>query len=166
MSQSVVTRTGGNPLRHWHLAAAATALLLAGCSAGERASDPLPEIALARPDVIVEADPPPPYTYWAPAGSTIRVHPNLRAGRGLPVSWIAEKGGRPLSYYHGDQCGAAAYQRFVGHPVMTLEQAGPPEGATLRLVCTQCAMLSDLGYGRMTVVFDDETRIVSDISCR
>jgi hypothetical protein len=56
-----------------------------------------PPFELPRPNVIVDANPPPPFTYWAPDGSTIRNHGN-------PDVWIAYIANRQIIYF-GDSCG-------------------------------------------------------------
>lgn len=129
-----------------------------GCTAARDNPDAaVPEITLAEPDVVMEADPPPPFTYWAPEGSTIRNHPRIDG------VWIAAKQGEHDRYYFGDQCSASRYQRFVGHPMDVLPEK--PEGAVWRQACTTCAMTSDLGRERMNIVFDDDTRVIERISC-
>lgn len=114
--------------------------------------------ALAEPNVVMEADPPPPFTYWAPENSTIRNHPRVEG------VWTAEIEGQPTRNYYGDQCRASEFQHFVDQPLEGLpEQAS---GASWRMVCTEtCAMTSDLRRERMNVLYDEETRRITSISC-
>lgn len=140
------------------LASLAIASVSVGCTAVRDNRDAaVPEITLAEPDVVMEADPPPPFTYWVPEGSTIRNHPRDNS------VWIARKDGEHDRYYFGDECSASRYQRFVGHPMEVL--AEKPEGAVWRQACTTCAITSDLGRERMSISYDEETRIIERISC-
>lgn len=133
----------------------AAAFVLSGCTSARQ--DARPEAALAQPDVVMDADPQPPFTYWVPEGSIIRNHPRI-AG-----VWVAETGGGPDKYYFGDQCRASEFQRYVGHDLETLpEKSGD---AVWRLACSTCAVTSDLGWARMNIVYDEETRIIETISC-
>lgn len=93
---------------------------LIGCgSAQERL---VAETDLATPNVVMEADPLPPFTYWAPESATIRNHPRMDG------VWIAESADGSRRYYFGDQCRASEFQRFVGRPLDTLPEE--PVGAT------------------------------------
>ncbi|MBB3808736.1 hypothetical protein [Pseudochelatococcus contaminans] len=131
------------------------AFVLAGCTSAHQ--DARPGAALAQPDVVMDADPPPPFTYWAPEGSMIRNHPRI-AG-----VWIAETEGIPDKYYFGDQCRASEFQRYVGHDLdMLPEKSGD---AVRRLACSTCSVTSDLGWARMNIFYDEETRIIETISC-
>jgi hypothetical protein len=105
----------------------------------------------------MEADPPPPFTYWAPEGSTIVNHPR---GDGV---WIAEKDGKPAAIYFGDMCRAASLQRFIGRGMSDFPQ--PAADAVWRFACTECAVQQDLNFHRMTISFDEETNIIQSVSC-
>lgn len=131
--------------------------LLWACGASGEPSGPLPFTDPPRPDLVIEADPAPPFTYWAPEGATIRNHPH-----DLSI-WIAERDGVPERYYFGDQCGASAYRHLVGRPLADMPPA--PEGAVRRTYCDTCAHTSDLGWARMNVLYDEDTRIITDIAC-
>jgi hypothetical protein len=67
---------------------------LISCTSAEVA--PVAASALAKPNVIMAADPPPPFTYWAPENSTIRNHTRQ------PGIWIAESEDGSRKYYFGD----------------------------------------------------------------
>lgn len=145
---------------------AAFAFLASGCApatapvaAPEAASvEPAPpEYKLAEPAVVMEATPPPPFTYWAPEGATIRNHPNV------PGMWLAFVGEQNVASYSGDDCGASAYQRFVGQSADALP--APPEGVEVRPSCEGCAVNGDLRPTRMNVVFDEGTRAITRIAC-
>lgn len=140
-------------------AAIATVLLLGACSPTDRpaADGPVQPSSLPTPAVIMEANPPPPLTYWAAEGSTIRNHDRL-AG-----VWISQAAGKPDRYYFGDRCRASHYQQFVGRPVS--EMPPPPAGAEWRTHCASCAVTHDLRSSRMTITFDDESRTVEAIAC-
>lgn len=116
------------------------------------AAEPLPV-----PELEMQAEPPPPFTYWAPAGSTIINHPNGDA------VWIADQDGKPVAYYFGDQCRASEYQHFAGQPLSAFPE--PSADDVWRFACTQCAVTSDLSYARMNISFDEETEIIQAISC-
>ena len=140
-------------------AATAAVLMLAGClsadgSTADRSGQPS---SLPTPAVIMAANPPPPFTYWADAGSTIRNH-----GRQAGI-WIAQAPGKPDRYYFGDRCSASRYQDFVGRPVS--EMPAPPAGAEWRSHCVSCAVNQDLRWDRMTITFSDESRTVEAIAC-
>ncbi|WP_146119514.1 hypothetical protein [Phyllobacterium phragmitis] len=130
-----------------------TVLAASGCAVVLDA-EPTP---LAEPKVVMEADPPPPFTYWAPENSTIRNHPRD------PLTWIAETEGGSRLYYFGDQCRASQFQHFVGQPVDALPDK--PAGATWRMACSTCAVTSDLGRERMNVSYDEDSRAITSISC-
>jgi hypothetical protein len=118
---------------------------------------PVAASPLATPNVVMAADPRPPFTYWAPENSTIRNHPRE------PGIWIAETPSGSRKYYYGDQCHASEFQRFVGQSVDALPEK--PVNATWRLTCSTCMVTSDLGWKRMNVSFDQQTKVISDISC-
>lgn len=111
---------------------------------------------LAQPDVRIEADPAPPFTYWAPAGSIIRNHAN-------PGIWVAFLNGRNVATYFGDQCHASDWQHLVGAPLSRLPPA--PEGTSLRTSCASCAVNSDLRPNRINVRFEEATSTIVEIAC-
>jgi hypothetical protein len=139
----------------WNAAIAALVLVLQGCTFTQ--GDAAEVSNLPEPDVVMEADPPPPFTYWAPEGSTIINH--SRSGS----TWIAEKDGRPVAYYFGDMCKASTFQRFIGQQLSDFPQ--PAADAEWRFACTDCAVQSDLNFNRMTISFDEETNIVRSAAC-
>ena len=128
---------------------------LIGCGSAQERQ--VPETDLATPNVIMEADPPPPFTYWAPENSKIRNHPRVDG------VWIADTEGHPTRYYYGDQCRASEFQRFVGQPLDALPEK--TADATWRMACSTCAVTSDLGRARMNVVYDDSSRMITSIWC-
>lgn len=130
-------------------------LALVGC--GSAQETPVAEAELATPNVVMESDPPPPFTYWAPENSTIRNHPRI-AG-----VWIAEIEGQPTRYYYGDQCRASQFQHLVGQSLDALPRK--PAGAIWRMACSTCAVTSDLGRERMNVSYDNDSRLITSISC-
>ncbi|MET1756508.1 hypothetical protein ABVV53_13775 [Novosphingobium sp. RD2P27] len=132
-------------------ALAAVTTALGGCAVADTPTS-LPE-----PNVVMAANPPPPFTYWAPVGSTIRNHP-----READI-WIAEVDGRPAEYYFGDQCHASQYQRFVGQHLDALPEK--PANAIWRTACATCAVTSDLQRKRMNIAYEDDTREITAISC-
>lgn len=113
--------------------------------------------ALTEPKVVMEADPPPPFTYWAPEGSTIRNHPR-QAG-----IWIAQTAGQTDRYYFGDQCEASRYQQYVGRPLAEMPSA--PQGSVWRTHCSTCAVTQDLSMARMNISYDEDTRTIAAIAC-
>ncbi|WP_330999207.1 hypothetical protein [Oryzicola mucosus] len=125
---------------------------LTGCTSAKVANS-----ALAEPNVIMVANPQPPYTYWAPENSTIRNHPRERG------IWIAETKDGSRKYYFGDQCRASDYQRFVGQPMDALPKK--PANATWRLGCSTCAHTSDLVRTRMNVTHSEKTGAINEIYC-
>lgn len=137
------------------LLAAVIAAALPGCKSEEFASPG--KGRLSQPDISMEADPPPPFTYWAPAGSTIRNHPRE------PEVWIAETDGGSKRYYYGDRCRASAYQHLVGRPTDALPEK--PAGVVWREACTSCAVQSDLNRVRMNISYDENIGIIEAISC-
>ncbi|TWG95877.1 hypothetical protein L598_002900000150 [Mesorhizobium sp. J18] len=136
----------------------AAAILSIGMVAGLAAAQDVPASkVLAEPNVVMEADPPPPFTYWAPENSTIRNHPRMEG------VWTAEIEGQPARYYYGDQCRASEFQGFVGQPLDALPEK--PENAVWRIACSSCAMTSDLGRARMNVFYEDSSQTITKISC-
>ncbi len=137
----------------------AVALVAAACTSSEdRQAGIVPAAAdLPQPNVVMEADPPPPFTYWAPDGSTIRNHPRIED------VWIAEVADGQDRYYFGDQCHASRYQQFVGRPLADMPPA--PEGSVWRIYCSTCAATSDLGFERLNVNYEEQTRKIVSISC-
>lgn len=132
--------------------------LLAAC-APEREPEREPEPAapvLAQPRVDMQADPPPPHTYWAPEGATIRNHP------AQPGVWVAEVNGRPGPFYFGDACQAARRQGWIGQDVAALRPDIPP-GA--RVSAQDQAVTSDLGFERLNVVLDQPDGRVVRVAC-
>lgn len=111
----------------------------------------------SEPKVIMEADPLPPFTYWAPENSTIRNHPRL------PGVWITETADGPRIYYFGDRCRASEFQGFIGKQLDALPER--PADATWRMTCSICAVTSNLGRERMNVFYDDDSREIISISC-
>lgn len=107
-------------------------------------------------DVVMEADPAPPWTYWAPEGSTVINHPRHEG------VWIAEDGEKS-TYYFGDQCKASEYQGFIGQTLDRFPRAD--FGDKLRTACTECAVTSDLWFDRINVWFDNETDVIEEVSC-
>lgn len=103
----------------------------------------------------IEADPPPPFTYWAPAGSVIRNR--------APGIWFAEVAGEAKATYVGDACRASEYQRYVGGPVSALP--AKPTGANWVVACLTCPRTADLRLDRMDVAFDPMTNRVREIRC-
>ncbi|MER8827744.1 hypothetical protein NKH73_06780 [Mesorhizobium sp. M0938] len=114
-------------------------------------------LKLAEPRVVIEADPAPPFTYWAPEGSTIRNHPRN------PAIWVAHIAGQPQRYYYGDQCQASRYQHLLGRPLTEMPDA--PKDAIWRIHCSTCARTSDLGWARMNISYDEDTRTIVEIAC-
>lgn len=106
---------------------------------------------------MIEADPPPPFTYWAPEGATIRSHPSV------PGLWNAFVNGRNVATYFGDACRASEFQRFVGSPVQSFP--APPAGVEICNSCETCAVNDDLRPNRMNVIFDEATQEVTRVAC-
>jgi hypothetical protein len=135
---------------------------LAACSA-ETTPDSAPAtpapapFALPQPHVVMQADPPPPQTYWAPEGSTIINHPDV------PGIWYATRNGDRVETYFGDACHASDYQRFVGQPRASMPQ--PPADTELRTSCTTCPVHSDLRANRINVLFNEQTQVIEKIAC-
>lgn len=128
---------------------------LISCTSAEVA--PVAAFALAKPNVVMAADPQPSFTYWAPENATIRNHPRQ------PGIWIAESPEGSRKHYFGDQCRASEFQRFVGQTIDALPEK--PANAIWRLTCSKCVAQSDLGWTRMNVSYDQETRVINEISC-
>lgn len=141
------------------IAAAAALVMVTACSPADGQGPDRPQVSpnLPPPDVILQADPPPPFTYWAPQGATIRNHPR-QAG-----VWIAQAEGRPDQYYFGDRCQASRYQRFVGRPVAEMPDA--PQDAVWRTHCSTCAVTQELAPHRMNISFDAKTGTIVAIAC-
>lgn len=116
-----------------------------------------PAFVLPLPAVIMAADSPPPFTYWAPGGSTIRNHPNV------PGLWLAEMESGARKTYFGDACGASGYQHLVGQHWPTA--SAMPPATEIRTFCTTCPRTDDLRPGRINVTIDETTSVVTEIAC-
>lgn len=112
---------------------------------------------LAEPAVTMTADPPPPYTYWAPEGTEVRNHPSN------PDVWIAFGEGANATYYFGDACEAAAKQDWLGRTRSDLP--APPTGAEWRIFETGQSVLQDLQLDRLNIEIDPQTQQVISVSC-
>lgn len=126
-------------------------LLTSTAFAAEYTAEPPPSN-----EVVMTADPAPPWTYWAPEGSTVISHPRQDG------VWIAEDGER-ATYYFGDQCKASEYQGYVGQKLDQFSSNG--FGVELRTACTECAVTSDLRFARLNVWFDEDTDLIKEVSC-
>lgn len=106
--------------------------------------------------VTVAADPPPPFTYWAPAGSVIRNHGN-------PGLWVAELNGRQVKTYFGDDCGASQLQGWIGQDVDTLPALPPvlPQRSFAR----DEPVTQDLSRNRINVIYEPRSRRVEEVAC-
>jgi len=105
----------------------------------------------------MQADPPPPFTYWAPEGAVITNHPHV------PGIWFADVDGRRVATYFGDDCHASQMQQLVGEPLQSLPPQ--PAGAEWRVSCGGCPVNSDLRPDRVNILFDDTTQVVEQIAC-
>lgn len=137
--------------------ASALTLLGACSSEPEVPAHPVASNMLATPVVTMAADPPPPFTYWAPEGSTIRNHPNDQG------AWIAERADGSRKFYFGDQCRASERQDLVGQSIDALPQTLSDQ--KWRTACTTCEVTSDLQRERLNVSYDETTRRVVEVSC-
>jgi hypothetical protein len=139
--------------------AGVSAAMLSACSLseGQQQGGARSPAHLAQPSVVMEADPAPPFTYWAAEGSTLRNHPR-QAG-----IWIGEVAGQRDRYYFGDQCQASRYQQFVGRPLAEMPSA--PQGAVWRKHCSSCAVTQDLAMTRMNISFDEKSQRIDAIAC-
>jgi hypothetical protein len=126
---------------------------------GETPAVPLeqPAFVLPLPQVVMAAEPPPPFTYWAPEGSTIRNHPNV------PGLWLAEMESGARKMYFGDACGASSYQHLVGQTWQ--KPSTMPPASEIRTFCTTCPRTDDLRPGRMNVTIDEARSVVTEIAC-
>lgn len=106
--------------------------------------------------VTVRADPPPPFTYWAPPGSVIRNHGN-------PGQWLAFVNGRQVKSYYGDACGASRLQSWIGKPVDGFPAQTPP--VELRVSAEGDPVIQDLRPIRLNVIHDRQTRRIIEIAC-
>jgi hypothetical protein len=137
----------------------AVVVLLGACSQEDHApaAAERPAPTLTTPAVRMVADPPPPFTYWAPEGSTVRNHPSE------PGIWIAEAATGARTFYFGDQCHASQRQAWVGQSVDALPKK--PDGQAWRIACSACVVNSDLQRDRLSVTYDADTRRVVDVTC-
>ena len=145
-------------MRMWWTSVGAAVLMTGACTLADgqqngRAAAP----TLPTPEVVMEADPAPPFTYWAAEGSTIRNH-----GRQAGV-WVAQLPGQTDRYSFGDRCQASRYQQFVGRPVA--EMPASPGAAEWRTHCTTCAVTQNLAWTRMNISFNDRTGTIEAIAC-
>jgi hypothetical protein len=115
-----------------------------------------PTFDLPQPNVVLSADPAPPFTYWAPEGAVIRNHGN-------PGVWVAYVDGRSVATYFGDECRASELQRYIGQRLSAVPT--PSDGISVRTSCTTCAVTDDLRRDRLNVVFDEVSQRVVSIAC-
>ena len=104
----------------------------------------------------IEADPAPPYAYWAPAGSVIRNHPTS------PGIWFAEIDGEPGPFYFGDDCGASRLQGLVGDD-RSLDPLIFPGG--LRDYAVMTPVTADLRPERLNVVRETPGGVILQVKC-
>ena len=69
----------------------------------------------------------------------------------------------PVATAETDQCGAADHQWLVGENRSRIPEE--PAGATWRITCTGCPVTQDYSPQRMNILFDQETDIVTSVSC-
>lgn len=62
-----------------------------------------------------------------------------------------------------DTCGAASYAWLIGENRSRIPAT--PAGKTVRVVCSTCAMTMDFNAERLTIVFDEDSGIVSKLNC-
>lgn len=62
-----------------------------------------------------------------------------------------------------DQCGAWELQNLVGKP--RTEIPVPVDPSRRRVVCTTCPMTMDFSPGRLTIVYDMTSNLVTKVSC-
>jgi hypothetical protein len=62
-----------------------------------------------------------------------------------------------------DQCGAWELQDLVGKP--RTEIPVPVDPSRRRVVCSTCPMTMDFNAGRLTIVYDAATNLVTRVSC-
>lgn len=125
------------------------------------AVDPGPTPPPPTPDpeprgVTVRADPPPPFTYWAPPGSVIRNHGN-------PGLWVAVLNGRQVKTYFGDDCGASRLQGWIG--LREDELPALPPVLPQRNFAQGQPVTQDLVPNRINVIYDPQTRRVVEVAC-
>lgn len=145
-------------MRIWGASVWGAVLMAGACGTADgQQTDQAAAPMLPTPEVVMQADPAPPFTYWAAEGSTIRNHAR-QAG-----VWIAQGPGQTDRYYFGDRCQASRYQQFVGRPVS--EMPAPPQGAEWRTHCTTCAVIQNLVSTRMNISFNEDTKTIEAITC-
>lgn len=115
-------------------------------------SQPIPLLPddLHRPNVVMQADPEPPFTYWAPPGSTIRNHPT---SSGI---WFAEVQVEQRPTYFGEDCGAYRWQDLIGEPIAPLRVAF----AGARISGPGQPITADLRFERLNILTDKQGRVL------
>lgn len=61
------------------------------------------------------------------------------------------------------QCRPGDYQDFVGRHRSTLPEA--PRGRIFRVACASCAVTMDYRDNRVTFTYDDDTEVITRVSC-
>ena len=62
-----------------------------------------------------------------------------------------------------DQCGAWELQDLIGRPRTQIPV--PVDPSRRRVVCSTCPMTMDFAPGRLTIVYDTATNLVTKVSC-
>ena len=61
-------------------------------------------------------------------------------------------------------CKASDYQEYVGRNRSTIP-ADAPRGRIFRVLCSSCAATMDYRENRVTFTYDDQTNVVTRVSC-
>lgn len=146
------------------LACTLVCLVAAGCGQvpdeGTEAASPATEDVSVPPhrNVVIAADPPPPFVYWAPEGAEIRNH---STGANL---WVAFVDGEPNGEtYFGDDCGASRRQHWIGR--RREELPPPPTDEHWRVFESGQAVTADAAPDRTNIRIDPDTQRVLEVAC-
>ena len=63
----------------------------------------------------------------------------------------------------GDRCNASKYRYLVGRHRTSIPPA--PAGATWRVTCSSCAVDMSFSEGRLNIVYNDKTGVVTSVGC-
>jgi hypothetical protein len=59
-------------------------------------------------------------------------------------------------------CKGNTMKRFLGKPVTNMQKV---RKTNVRYVCTKCPMTKDYRINRLTVLFDEKTRLITEMRC-
>ncbi|MGH6987087.1 MAG: hypothetical protein ACRED9_09665 [Caulobacteraceae bacterium] len=99
----------------------------------------------------------------APPAGPVRTAAPTPAVRSLPEEAAAPLPIPPPPAPRPDQCGARTLQGLVGKPEVDIPVPLEPE--TRRVLCTVCPRIGGYQPGRLTILYDPSSGLVTSVAC-